>query len=123
MPEELPEYVTRGVDMMDCVLPSRNARNGYLFTTFGRVVIKQSQYKEDARPIDEACPCYTCRNFSRAYLRHLFLANEISFSTLATLHNLHRYLDIMREIRQAILFGKVPEYLKTTRQNQVEASG
>jgi len=123
MPEELPEYVARGVDMMDCVLPSRNARNGYLFTTFGRVVIKQAQYKEDPRPIDEACSCYTCRNFSRAYLRHLFLAGEMTFSTLATLHNLQRYLDIMREIRQAILFGKVPEYLKATRQNQVEASG
>jgi queuine tRNA-ribosyltransferase len=108
---------------MDCVLPSRNARNGYLFTTFGRVVIKQAQYKEDARPIDEACDCYTCRNFSRAYLRHLYLADEITFSTLATLHNLQRYLDIMREIRQAILFGKVPEYLAAVRQNQVEASG
>jgi queuine tRNA-ribosyltransferase len=123
MPEELPEYVARGVDMMDCVLPSRNARNGYLFTTFGRVVIKQAQYKDDARPVDEACNCYTCRNFSRAYLRHLFLAGEMTFSTLATLHNLQRYLDIMREIRQAILFGKVPEYLRAARQNQVEASG
>jgi queuine tRNA-ribosyltransferase len=123
MPEELPEYVARGVDMMDCVLPSRNARNGYLFTTFGRVVIKQSQYKDDPGPVDEACPCYTCRNFSRAYLRHLFLAGEMTFSTLATLHNVQRYLDIMREIRQAILFGKVPEYLKAARQNQVEASG
>ena len=115
--------MARGVDMMDCVLPSRNARNGYLFTTFGRVVIKQAQYKDDARPVDEACNCYTCRNFSRAYLRHLFLAGEMTFSTLATLHNLHRYLDIMREIRQAILFGKVPEYLKAARQNQVETSG
>ena len=72
--------------------------------------------------MDEACPCYTCRNFSRAYLRHLFLAGEITFSTLATLHNLRRYLDIMREIRQAILFGKVPEYLEgRARQNQVRA--
>jgi len=123
MPEDLPEYVARGVDMMDCVLPTRNARNGYLFTTFGRVVIKQAQYKEDPRPIDEACSCYTCRNFSRAYLRHLFLAGEMTFSTLATLHNLQRYLDIMREIRQAILFGKVLEYLKAARQNQVETSG
>ena len=123
MPEDLPEYVARGVDMMDCVLPTRNARNGYLFTTFGRVVIKQAQYKDDPRPIDEACSCYTCRNFSRAYLRHLFLAGEMTFSTLATLHNLQRYLDIMREIRQAILFGKVLEYLKAARQNQVETSG
>src|SRR5207237_9708556 len=77
MPDELPEYVARGVDMMDCVLPSRNARNGYLFTSQGRVVIKQAQYKEDAAPVDESCPCYTCRNFSRAYLRHLFLAEEM----------------------------------------------
>jgi queuine tRNA-ribosyltransferase len=115
MPEELPEYVARGVDMMDCVLPSRNARNGYLFTTFGRVVIKQAQYKDDAGPVDPACPCYTCRTFSRAYLRHLFLANEITFSTLATLHNLRRYLDIMREMREAILVGNFPEYLGRVR--------
>jgi queuine tRNA-ribosyltransferase len=123
MPEELPEYVARGVDMMDCVLPSRNARNGYLFTSFGRVVIKQAQYKEDARPVDERCKCYTCRNFSRAYLRHLFLAGEMTFSTLATLHNLRRYLDIMQEIRQAILFGQVPEYLKAVRDKQLGVPG
>jgi queuine tRNA-ribosyltransferase len=122
MPEELPEYVARGVDMMDCVLPSRNARNGYLFTTFGRVVIKQAQYKDDARPIDEACNCYTCQNFSRAYLRHLFLAGEMSFSTLATLHNLRRYLDTMREIRQAILCGRLPELLKAVRESAAGVS-
>jgi queuine tRNA-ribosyltransferase len=116
MPEELPEYVARGVDMMDCVLPSRNARNGYLFTTSGRVVIKQAQYKDDPRPVDESCPCYTCRTFSRAYLRHLFLAGEMTFSTLATLHNLQRYLDMMREMRQAILLGKFPEFLKARSQ-------
>jgi len=118
MPEELPEYVARGIDMMDCVLPSRNARNGYLFTTFGRVVIKQNRYKEDPRPVDESCPCYTCQNFSRAYLRHLFLAGEMTFSTLATLHNLRRYLDIMREIRQAILVGNFPAYLESVRRAQ-----
>jgi queuine tRNA-ribosyltransferase len=112
MPEELPQYVARGVDMMDCVLPSRNARNGYLFTSQGRVIIKQTQYKDDARPVDASCQCYTCRNFSRAYLRHLFLAGEITFAMLATLHNLGRYLDIMREMRQAILIGKFPEYLR-----------
>jgi queuine tRNA-ribosyltransferase len=120
MPEELPEYVARGVDMMDCVLPSRNARNGYLFTTFGRVVIKQNQFREDPRPIDENCNCYTCKHFSRAYLRHLFLANEIAFATLATLHNLQRYLDIMRGIRHAILIGKFPEYLKALRSQAPE---
>jgi queuine tRNA-ribosyltransferase len=117
MPDELPEYVARGIDMMDCVLPSRNARNGYLFTTEGRVMIKQTQYKEDPRAVEEGCPCYTCRNFSRAYLRHLFMAGEMTFSTLATLHNLQRYLDIMRDIRQAILLGKFPEYLSTRRRS------
>jgi queuine tRNA-ribosyltransferase len=111
MPDELAAYVARGIDMMDCVLPSRNARNGYLFTSEGRVVIKQAQYKEDSRPVDASCSCYTCRNFSRAYLRHLFLAGEMTFSTLATLHNLKRYLDIMREIRQAIILGNFPELL------------
>ena len=120
MPGELPEYVARGVDMMDCVLPSRNARNGYLFTTTGRVVIKQAQYKKDASPIDEACQCYTCRNFSRAYLRHLFLAGEIAFATLATLHNIRRYLDIMRKIRQSILLGRFPELLRSLRQSLAE---
>jgi len=115
MPDELPEYVARGVDMMDCVLPSRNARNGYLFTSQGRVVIKQAQYKEDPRPVDASCPCYTCRTFSRAYLRHLFQAGEMTFSTLATLHNLQRYLDIMGQMRQAILVGEFPAYLRAQR--------
>ena len=119
MPGELPEYVARGVDMMDCVLPSRNARNGYLFTSAGQVIIKQAQYKEDPRPVDENCQCYTCQNFSRAYLRHLYLAREITFSVLATLHNIRRYLDIMREIRQSILIGKLPELLKKLRAGQV----
>lgn len=119
MPEELPQYVARGIDMMDCVLPSRNARNGYLFIkdedSGGRLIIKQQQYRDDPRPVEEGCPCYTCRNFSRAYLRHLFQAGEMTFSTLATLHNLQRYLDIMRDMRQAILLGKFPEYLKARR--------
>ena len=115
MPEELPEYVARGVDMMDCVLPSRNARNGCLFTSQGKVLIKQARYKDDAEPVDAACRCYTCTNFSRAYLRHLYQAKEITFSVLATLHNLTRYLDIMREIRQAILVGTLPQLLVRTR--------
>jgi queuine tRNA-ribosyltransferase len=120
MPEELPQYVARGVDMMDCVLPSRNARNGYLFTSAGRVVIKQTQYKEDPRPVDASCSCYTCRNFSRAYLRHLFLAGEMTFSSLATLHNLRRYLDIMREIRQAIISGTFPDLLRAVSSHVTE---
>jgi queuine tRNA-ribosyltransferase len=115
MAEELAEYVARGVDMMDCVLPSRNARNGYLFTSHGRVIIKHSRYKEDPRPIDDKCGCQTCRNYSRGYLRHLYQAGEMLYSVLATHHNIRRYLDIMREIRHAILLGLFPEYLKAVR--------
>jgi len=115
MPDEIPEYVARGIDMMDCVLPSRNARNGYFFTSAGRVIIKQTQFKDDPRPVEEKCECYCCRNFSRAYLRHLFLAGEMTFSTLATLHNLKHYLDLMRRMREAILEGRFPEYLRARR--------
>lgn len=119
-PEELPEYVARGVDMMDCVMPSRNARNGCLFTSRGKLIIKHARYKEDARPVDEECGCYTCRRHTRAYLRHLFQAGEILYSTLATLHNLRRYLDIMRGIRQSILLGEFPQYLESVRSQPVE---
>ncbi|HUE00021.1 MAG TPA: tRNA guanosine(34) transglycosylase Tgt [Bryobacteraceae bacterium] len=115
MPEELPEYVARGVDMMDCVLPSRNARNGCLFTSEGAVRIKQARYRDDPRPVDPQCGCYTCATFSRAYLRHLYQAGEILYASLATLHNVRRYLDIMREIRRAILDGTYPEYLQKAR--------
>jgi queuine tRNA-ribosyltransferase len=120
MPEELPEYVARGVDMMDCVLPSRNARNGYLFSSGGRVVIKQAKYRNDPSPIDPACRCYTCSTYSRAYLRHLYQAGEILYATLATLHNLQYYLDIMRQIRQAILLGTFRAYLDGIRNRAVE---
>jgi queuine tRNA-ribosyltransferase len=115
MPHELAEYVARGVDMMDCVLPTRNARNGWLFTSEGRVVMKHARYRDDPGPVDPSCGCYTCRNHSRAYLRHLFQAGEILFSSLATLHNLQRYLDIMGEIRQSILLGQFPRYLDSMR--------
>jgi queuine tRNA-ribosyltransferase len=113
MPEELPLYVAQGVDMMDCVLPTRNARNGYLFTSEGKIVIKQAQYLDDQTALDRACSCYTCRTFTKAYLRHLFQAGEILFSVLATLHNIRYYLDLMRRVRQAILDGKFPEFLKS----------
>ena len=118
MPDELPEYVSHGIDMMDCVLPSRNARNGYLFTSEGRVIIKHSEYKEDNRPVDPVCGCYTCSRFSRAYLRHLFLAGEILYSTLSTIHNLRRYLDIMRQMREAIISGTFPDYLTAIRRDR-----
>ena len=112
MPEELPQYVAHGIDMMDCVLPTRNARNGYLFTSQGKVMIKQAQYIEDESPLDPACGCYTCRTFTRAYLRHLFQSGEILFSILATLHNVGYFLDTMRRIRHAILIGNFPGMLK-----------
>jgi queuine tRNA-ribosyltransferase len=114
-PEELGEYVARGVDMMDCVMPSRNARNGTLFTSQGRIIIKNAKFKDDPSPLDPACGCYTCRRFSRAYLRHLYLAKEMLFCTLGTIHNIRRYLDIMRQIRQAIQLGAFPDYLKSVR--------
>ena len=119
MPEELPEYVARGVDMMDCVLPSRNARNGCLFTSEGRISIKQARYRDDQQPLDPKCGCYTCRTYSRAYLRHLYQSGEMLFSTLATLHNLKHYLDIMRQMRQAILLGRFPAYLDALRPEAV----
>lgn len=105
LPEEIPGYVAAGIDMMDCVLPTRNARNGMLFTSEGRLVIRNAQYAEDQKPPDEACGCPVCRRYTRAYLRHLFLSNEILSSVLNTLHNLYFYLDTLRKIRQALLVG------------------
>jgi queuine tRNA-ribosyltransferase len=122
MPEELAEYVARGVDMMDCVLPSRNARNGCLFTASGRVIIKQARYKDDPAPLDPNCQCITCRTYSRAYLRHLFQAGEMLFSTLATIHNLKYYLDMMRQMRQAIVLGRFRDFLYSVRKSAVESS-
>ncbi|RZW27399.1 MAG: tRNA guanosine(34) transglycosylase Tgt [Desulfobulbaceae bacterium] len=101
-PEDLVEGVRRGVDMFDCVMPTRNARNGMLFTSNGKVVIKNSRYREDPAPIDERCRCYTCSNYSRAYLRHLFVSREILAYHLNTIHNLHFYVKLMQEIREAI---------------------
>lgn len=121
MPDELGEYVARGVDMMDCVLPSRNARNGYLFTSEGRVIIKHARYRDDPAPPDPRCACYTCSRYSRAYLRHLFLSGEILYSVLATRHNIRRYLDIMREIRHAIISGTFPDYLRCVRPASADA--
>jgi queuine tRNA-ribosyltransferase len=105
MPDDLVECVARGIDMFDCVLPTRNARNGQLLTAHGVLVIKNAQYAEDGRPPDPDCGCYTCRHFSRAYLRHLFTAGEMTAATLLTVHNLYFYLDLMRRIREALSFG------------------
>ncbi|MCP4339110.1 MAG: tRNA guanosine(34) transglycosylase Tgt [Desulfobulbaceae bacterium] len=101
-PADLVEGVWRGVDMFDCVMPTRNARNGTLFTSKGKLSIKNSRFRDDHKPLDEACTCYTCRNYSRAYLRHLFQAREILSYHLNTIHNLHFYLHLMADIRQAI---------------------
>jgi len=115
-PADLVEGVARGVDLFDCVLPTRNARNGQLFTRHGRLNIKNAEYAEDPRPPDETCSCYTCCHFSRAYLRHLFHAGEISGSTLNTLHNLHFYLDTMRRIREGIMLGSFERLRLTVHQ-------
>jgi queuine tRNA-ribosyltransferase len=106
-PEDLIEAVLAGVDMFDCVLPTRNARNGWLFTRSGDVKIRNARWRDDTRPLDEACGCYGCRNFSRAYLHHLQRANEILGARLNTIHNLHYYLQLMRELRAAIEAGRL----------------
>ena len=110
MPDDLVECVARGIDLFDCVLPTRNARNGQLLTRTGPLSIKQARYAEDSRPPDPECECYTCARFSRAYLRYLFVAGEMTASTLNTLHNIHFYLDTMRRMREAIVFGSFEEF-------------
>lgn len=109
-PEQLADYVGCGIDMMDCVLPTRNARNGCLFTSAGRINIKNAIYADDPRPLDERCTCMVCRTYSRAYLRHLFQANEILSSILNSHHNVAFFLDIMGKIRQAIAFGELSDF-------------
>jgi len=99
-----------GVDMFDCVMPTRNARNGTLFTSRGKLVIKNARYTDDERPIDENCRCYTCSHFSRAYLRHLFMAKELLAYTLNTIHNLYYYSRLMEEMRQAIQEDRLSDY-------------
>ncbi|MAK55893.1 MAG: tRNA guanosine(34) transglycosylase Tgt, partial [Pusillimonas sp.] len=104
-PEDLVEGVSQGVDMFDCVMPTRNARNGWLFTRYGDIKIRNARYKDDTLPLDPSCACHTCKHFSRAYLHHLQRANEITGARLNTLHNLHFYLNIMAEMREAIENG------------------
>ncbi|NLA88475.1 MAG: tRNA guanosine(34) transglycosylase Tgt [Alcaligenaceae bacterium] len=101
-PEDLVYAVSQGVDMFDCVMPTRNARNGWLFTRFGDIKIRNARYKDDTKPLDPSCDCHTCQHFSRAYLHHLHRANEITGARLNTLHNLHYYLNLMKEMRDAI---------------------
>jgi len=109
-PEEIVEYAAMGIDMMDCVLPTRAARHGLLFTSEGRISIKQARYAQDEAPLDPKCPCRVCQRYSRAYLRHLYAANEVLAQVLNTIHNLSFYLDTMRTVRQAISLGDTPRF-------------
>ncbi|RZO46016.1 MAG: tRNA guanosine(34) transglycosylase Tgt [Proteobacteria bacterium] len=112
-PEDLLAGIESGIDMFDCVMPTRNARNGNLFTSEGKVTIKQARYREDERPLDPNCNCNTCQYYSRAYLRHLYQCNEILAMRLNTLHNLHFYLQLMRDSRDAILGGNFSAFRQT----------
>ncbi len=114
MPDDILNAIERGVDMFDCVIPTRNARNGTVFTSQGKMVLKAARFKKDAQPIDPDCTCYTCQNFSRAYLRHLYNANEILGLHLATLHNVHFYLNLVSQARQAILQDRFKEWKEET---------
>jgi queuine tRNA-ribosyltransferase len=114
-PEDLLQGVGAGVDMFDCVLPTRCARNGLLFTSQGRLTIRNAAFQDDERPVDHACGCYTCRTFSRAYLRHLFKAGELTALRLNTLHNLHYFLDLMAGARAAVEAGRY-EHFRRERQ-------
>ncbi len=110
-PEDLVAGVAHGIDMFDCVMPTRNARNGWLFTRYGDLKIRNARYRDDEQPLDESCECYTCRNFSRAYLHHLHRAGEILGARLNTIHNLHYYLQLMREMRAAIDGDRFPAFV------------
>ena len=109
-PEDLVENVARGVDMFDCVMPTRNARNGTLFTSFGKINIKSARFATDRAPIDPGCDCYACQNYSRAYLSHLYRAGELTFFRLASLHNLHYYLNLMKQMREVIMAGEFEKF-------------
>jgi queuine tRNA-ribosyltransferase len=117
-PEDLVDGVTRGIDMFDCVMPTRNARNGWLFTRYGDLKLRNARYKDDPRPIDETCGCPTCRTYSRAYLHHLARVGEILGARLNTLHNLHYYQWLMAEMRDAIAEGRFAAFVATFREER-----
>jgi queuine tRNA-ribosyltransferase len=121
-PEDLVAGVASGVDMFDCVMPTRNARNGWLFTRFGDIKIKNARYKEDTKPLDETCDCYACKNFSRAYLHHLHRTGEILGARLNTIHNLHYYLQIMKEIRAAIEAGQFQQFVAKFKEDRARGA-
>ena len=110
-PQDLVDAVSRGIDMFDCVMPTRNARNGYLFTSGGLLKLRNSRYRDDTGPLDEKCGCYTCKNFSRAYLQHLDKCKEMLGAQLNTIHNLHYYQQLMAHLRHAIEQGKLADFI------------
>jgi queuine tRNA-ribosyltransferase len=118
-PEDIVDAVSAGVDMFDCVMPTRNARNGWLFTRFGDVKIKNARHRDDTAPLDATCACYTCRNFTRAYLHHLHRTSEILGARLNTIHNLHYYQDLMRGLRDAIATGKLETFTASFRADRM----
>jgi queuine tRNA-ribosyltransferase len=122
-PEDIIEAVRRGIDLFDCVMPTRHARNGHLFTSTGVVNIRNSAHRADTRPLDEHCDCYTCRHYSRAYLRHLDQAGEILASRLNTVHNLHFYLRLMADLREAIRGGDLDGFARRFRTSQQQRDG
>ena len=117
-PEDLVLGVSQGIDMFDCVMPTRNARNGWLFTRFGDLKLRNAAFKDDTRPLDASCGCYPCRNFSRAYLHHLQKTNEILGAQLNTIHNIHYYINLMSEIRQSLDEDLFPEFIKEFHKNR-----
>ena len=119
-PQDIIDAVTAGIDLFDCVLPTRNARNGWLFTRHGVVKLRNARYRDDLAPLDEACGCYTCRHFTRAYLHHLQRVNEILGARLNTIHNLFFYLELMRELRAAIGAGHLTQFAAGFARNQEE---
>ncbi|MFH2212101.1 MAG: tRNA guanosine(34) transglycosylase Tgt, partial [Pseudomonadota bacterium] len=120
-PEDIIDAVSQGIDMFDCVMPTRNARNGWLFTRFGTVKIKNAQYRLDTAPLDENCSCYTCRNFTRAYLHHLHRLGEILGARLNTIHNLHYYQELMQGIRKSIEEQRFSEFVQEFKQARASA--
>src|SRR4030042_6756133 len=113
-PEDLVAFIPMGVDLFDCVMPTRCARNGLLFTRQGRLDIRHAKHARSSLPVDEACGCYTCRNYTRAYLRHLYLSKEILSSRLNTIHNLYYYINLIRKIKEAIQEDRLLNFFKLT---------
>jgi queuine tRNA-ribosyltransferase len=122
-PEDLVFGVSQGIDMFDCVMPTRNARNGWMFTQFGDVKIRNAKYKTDMQPVDASCACYCCRNFSRAYLHHLHRTGEMLYAQLATIHNLHYYLALMQDIRDALDAGTFTAFQSRFRSDRGQLAG